>query len=58
MTPFAYTRAHSNGQPIAIVLAATQEQADHAQSLIRATYDAEPAATVFKDAKINTPRPQ
>ncbi|MEZ5931163.1 MAG: hypothetical protein R3F54_04310 [Alphaproteobacteria bacterium] len=28
---------HWNGQPIALVLAETQEQADHAASLIRAT---------------------
>ena len=29
---------HWNGQPVALVLAETQEQADHAQSLIRVTY--------------------
>ena len=34
-----------NGQPIAVVLADTQEQADHAKSLIRATYVTEPATT-------------
>ncbi len=28
-------RIHWNGQPIAVVLAETQEQADHATSLIR-----------------------
>ncbi len=28
-------RIHWNGQPIAVVLAETQEQADHAKSLIR-----------------------
>ena len=44
-------RIHWNGQPIALVLAETQEQADHAQSLIRATYTAEPAVTAFDDAK-------
>jgi len=43
-----------NGQPIAIVLAETQEQADHARSLIRVRYDAEPAATVFDQAKQHT----
>jgi xanthine dehydrogenase YagR molybdenum-binding subunit len=42
---------HWNGQPIAVVLAETQEQADHARSLIRATYEAEPAVTAFADAK-------
>ena len=40
-------RIHWNGQPIAVVLAETQEQADHAKSLIRATYEAEPALTAF-----------
>ena len=45
---------HWNGQPIALVLAETQEQADHAASLILATYDTEPAVTVFKDAKAHT----
>ena len=44
-------RIHWNGQPIAIVLAETQEQADHAASLIRATYAAEPATTSFAAAK-------
>ena len=42
---------HWNGQPIAVVLAATQEQADHAKSLIRATYETEPAITAFDEAK-------
>ena len=41
-------RIHWNGQPIALVLAETQEQADHATSLIQATYDAEPAVTVVR----------
>ena len=40
-----------NGQPIAVVLAETQEQADHAMSLIRATYEAAPAVTAFAEAK-------
>lgn len=31
---------HWNGQPVALVLAETQEQADHAQSLIRVAYEA------------------
>ena len=35
-------RIHWNGQPIAVVLAETQEQADHAKSLIRVTYETEP----------------
>jgi len=44
-------RIHWNGQPIAVVLAETQEQADYATSLIRATYAAEPAVTAFAEAK-------
>ncbi len=44
-------RIHWNGQPIAVVLAETQEQADHAKSLIRAAYEAEPATTAFAEAK-------
>jgi xanthine dehydrogenase YagR molybdenum-binding subunit len=42
---------HWNGQPIAVILAETQEQADHAKSLIRATYAADPAITRFAEAK-------
>lgn len=44
-------RVHWNGQPIAVVLAETHEQADHAASLVRATYEAEPATTAFEAAK-------
>jgi xanthine dehydrogenase YagR molybdenum-binding subunit len=33
-------QVHWNGQPVALVLAETQEQADHAQSLINVTYEA------------------
>ena len=41
-------RIHWNGQPIAVVLGETQEQADHARSLIRATYETEESATSFE----------
>jgi xanthine dehydrogenase YagR molybdenum-binding subunit len=44
-------RIHWNGQPIAVVLAETQEQADHAKSLIVATYGVEPATTSLAAAK-------
>lgn len=44
-------RVHWNGQPVALVLAETQEQADHACSLIRVTYETEPAVTGFAEAK-------
>lgn len=40
-----------NGQPIAVVLAETQEQADHAKSLIRVSYEEEPALTSFAEAR-------
>jgi len=43
-------RIHWNGQPIAVVLADTQEQADHAKSLIRVTFAEEPAVTSFAEA--------
>lgn len=42
---------HWNGQPVALVLADTQEQADHATSLIRVTYEEEPAIVSFDAAK-------
>ena len=45
---------HWNGQPVAVVLAETQEQANHAKSLIRAAYQAEPSAIVFETAKAQT----
>ena len=44
-------RIHWNGQPIAVVLAETQEQADHATSLIAVTYVVEPSTTSFAKAK-------
>jgi xanthine dehydrogenase YagR molybdenum-binding subunit len=46
-------RIHWNGQPIAVVLAETQEQADHAAALITASYLEEPAVTSFAEAKAN-----
>ncbi len=39
-----------NGQAIAVVLAETQEQADHAKSLIRATFEVASAMTRFDEA--------
>ncbi len=44
-------RIHWNGQPIAVVLAETQEQADHAAALIRASFNAEPATTGLEQSK-------
>ncbi len=48
---------HWNGQPIAVVLAETQEQADHAASLIRVTYAPEPSTTAFASAKAAGAKP-
>jgi xanthine dehydrogenase YagR molybdenum-binding subunit len=48
---------HWNGQPIAVVLAETQEQADHAGSLIRVEYEEQSAVTTFAEAKSNGLRP-
>jgi xanthine dehydrogenase YagR molybdenum-binding subunit len=45
---------HWNGQPIALVLADTQEQANYAASLIRATYEEAESATAFDVAKART----
>jgi xanthine dehydrogenase YagR molybdenum-binding subunit len=42
---------HWNGHPIAVILAETREQADHAGTLIRVTYDAQPAVVSFEHAK-------
>ena len=50
-------RIHWNGQPVAVVLAETQEQADHAKSLIRASYEAEPATTSFAQARAEGTKP-
>jgi xanthine dehydrogenase YagR molybdenum-binding subunit len=47
-------QVHWNGQPIALVLAETQEQADYAKSLIHATYETEASVTVFEAAKANS----
>ncbi|UHD45740.1 xanthine dehydrogenase family protein molybdopterin-binding subunit [Aureimonas altamirensis] len=40
-----------NGQVVAVVLAGTQEEADHAASLIAVDYEAAAAKTRFEDAK-------
>ncbi|NTF00121.1 xanthine dehydrogenase family protein molybdopterin-binding subunit [Agrobacterium tumefaciens] len=44
-------RVHWSGQPIAVVLARTQEQADHARSLLRFEYETEASVTSFAEAK-------
>lgn len=47
---FQDDRVHWNGQPVALVLAETQEQADHAATLVRVRYDVEPAITTLAAA--------
>ena len=47
-------KIHWNGQPVAVVLAETQEQADYAKSLLRATYETEASVTVFETAKADS----
>lgn len=44
-------QVHWNGQPVAVVLADTQEQADHAASLIEVIYEAVAAVTAFDEAR-------
>ncbi len=48
---FQDDRVHWNGQPVACVLAETQEQADHAAALLRFTYAEEPSTTTLAGAK-------
>ncbi|MEO8935936.1 MAG: xanthine dehydrogenase family protein molybdopterin-binding subunit, partial [Burkholderiaceae bacterium] len=50
-------RIHWNGEPIAVVLAETQERADHASSLITATYHADASVTSFSAAKAKGSKP-
>ena len=42
---------HWNGEVVAVVLAETQEQADHAKSLVQVTYEATPSVTSVAAAK-------
>ena len=49
---------HWNGQPVTVVLAETQEQANHAMSLIAITYDPLPAITGFEAAKAQARTPE
>lgn len=49
---------HWNGEPVAVVLAESQEQANHAAKLVRVGYDEKPAATSFAAAKENAHPPK
>ena len=51
-------RVHWNGQTVAVVLAETQEQADHAARLIEVAYAAEPASLDFEAAKAEAKPPE
>jgi xanthine dehydrogenase YagR molybdenum-binding subunit len=46
-----------NGQPIAVVLAETQEEADYAASLIKVTYESAPSITSFAEATAKSRKP-
>ena len=50
-------RVHWNGQPIACVLAETQEQAYHAASLLHVTYEKDESTTTLVGAKANGVEP-
>lgn len=50
-------RVSWNGQPVALVLAETQEQADYAANLVRVDYVQESAALAFATAKANAEPP-
>lgn len=54
---FQDDKIHWNGQPVALVLAATQEQADYAASLISMTYETAPATTSLAAAIANGTTP-
>ncbi len=50
-------RIYWNGEPVALVLAGTQEQADHAASLIAIEYEAEQSVTAMAEAKAKGTEP-
>lgn len=49
---------HWNGEPVAVVVAETQEQADHAAALVRVTYRSAPARLSFAAAASSARRPE
>ena len=51
-------RIHWNGEPVAVVLAETQEQADHAKSLIVVAYEVGPARISFAQAATHAHQPE
>ena len=55
LTPLRDNAVHWNGQPIALVLAQTQEQADYAARLIRVTYEEHPAHLTLEPERAHPP---
>ena len=58
LTPLQDARIHWNGQPVVLVLAETQEQADYAAKLIRVAYEPERAVIEFAAALRNAKPPK
>jgi len=56
LTPMRDARVHWNGQPVALVLAETQEQADYAAGLIRVSYAQEPARLTLAPERAKPPK--
>ncbi|GAA3587421.1 xanthine dehydrogenase family protein molybdopterin-binding subunit [Nonomuraea rosea] len=48
-------RVYWNGQPVAVVVAETQEQAEHAARLVNVRYEPEPAVLAMSDEAAYTP---
>ena len=53
--PMQDERVHYEGQPIAIVVAGTREQAAHAATLVRTRYDEVSRAVLFGEAEARPP---
>lgn len=55
---FQDDRVHFNGQPVAVVVASTQEEADLAAALVEVAYEADPPETGFDPARGRQPTTQ
>jgi xanthine dehydrogenase YagR molybdenum-binding subunit len=56
LNPLRDGNIHWNGQPVALVLAETHEQAEHAAALIRITYEEEPAHLALSLERAKPPK--
>lgn len=56
LNPLRDGSIHWNGQPVALVLAETHEQAEHAAGLIRITYEEEPAHLTLSLERAKPPK--